>query len=93
MFERIHELLLAYLADCRYDSARIEEALQATFGERTRMFNPLRCDTRVAVTTTTARDSLPCLFTNYNGGQRPRAAGYSLIRATDPDHDVLIKDA
>ena len=92
-FQRLQELFVAYLADCRYKSEHIEDALHCTFGGNMSLFNPLRNDTKVAVTTTTAKESLPCLFTNYNGGRRPKSLGYSLIRAEEPDTDVLVRDA
>ncbi len=72
---RVQDLVLSYLADCRYDSAIIEEAFEQLFGSQLQMFNPLSNDIKVAVTSTTAREALPCLFSNYNGGQRSRETG------------------
>ena len=79
IFNRLQEYILSYLADCRYDSAGIEDAIEETFGADILMFNPLSNDTKVAITATTARDSQPCLFTNYNGRRRPRGTSKSGI--------------
>lgn len=59
----------------------------------TQMFNPLRSETKVAVTTTTAREVLPCLFANYNGPCRPQGIGYQIVRAKSPKDDVLVHEA
>lgn len=75
MFVRIQELIMSYIADCKYESSGIENALRDAFGSNLRMFNPLCNDTKVAVTSTTAKDSLPCLFSNYNGCQRSAQSG------------------
>lgn len=75
IFSKIQQYLMSYLADCKYDSIDIERALYSVFGKTTSLFNPLCTDTKVAVTSTTARDSMPCLFANYNGGSRPKEAG------------------
>ena len=75
VFARLQELLVSYITDCKYDSAGIEAALKMSFGEDVKLFNPLKQDTKVAVTSTTARESMPCLFANYNGGIRPKNAG------------------
>lgn len=72
------------------------------------MFNLLRNDTKVAVTTTTVKDSLPWLFTNYNGGKRSNNIGlsykyaikplltwigYDVIRAYRAESDITVSDA
>ena len=109
IFDRIQELLMSYFADCKYKSADIEHALQTAFGSDLKMFNPLNSDTKVAVTSTTARDSLPCLFSNYNGGRRPvecgmifpekfrdplsETVGYTVVRAQAPQHDITVSEA
>ena len=93
LFSRIQHFLLSYLADCKYDSAGIENALYKVFGRTTGLFNPLSTDTKVAVTSTTARESSPCLFTNYNGGRRSEAAGYSIVRASNSEYDISVSDA
>lgn len=73
LFSRLQELLLYYTNDCQGDSSAIEGA----FSEKSKlkMFNPLHSDTKVAVTSATARENLPCLFTNYNGNKRPKNNG------------------
>ncbi len=78
-FPRIRELFFSYIADCRYDSAAIEDAFLTVFGAELKLFNPLSNDTKVAVTATTARETLPCLFTNYNGGARRKEACESSV--------------
>lgn len=69
------QLLMAYIEDGQYSLSAIEESFRRTFNSPIQMFNPLRNDTKVAVTTTTANDSEPVLFTNYNGGKRPESLG------------------
>ena len=105
---RVQDLVMSYLADCRYDSTIIEDAFEQLFGSQLRMFNPLSNDIKVAVTSTTAREALPCLFSNYNGGQRSREtgkpaqsglasyanlSGYTLVRAHQPEHDISVSEA
>jgi hypothetical protein len=68
--QRMRRLLGAYVRDHQYDSAAIESTFQSTLGESPKMFNPLKNDTKVAVTTTTARGNVPCILSNYNGGSR-----------------------
>ena len=75
LWSGLQRLVLSYFEDCQYSSAAIEVAFQTAFGTQLRMFNPLSSDTKVAVTSTTARETFPCLFSNYNGGQRPRDTG------------------
>ncbi|KAI9715117.1 MAG: hypothetical protein M1828_001052 [Chrysothrix sp. TS-e1954] len=93
ILDRLQEFVMSYLADCRYDSGGIEDAINETFGDDILMFNPLSNDTKVAITATTARDSSPCLFTNYNGRRRPRGTSYSVVRAEDAAHEISISDA
>lgn len=57
------------------------------------MFNPLRNNTKVAVTTTTTTDSVPCLFTNYNGRLRPAGVGYDVIRAESAHNNISVSEA
>ena len=76
LLSRALQLLIAYFEDGMYNLSAIEDAFKATFGTEVKMFNPLQNDTKVAVTTTTS-SSKPKLFTNYNGGQRPRSLGES----------------
>lgn len=87
------ELLLSYLEDGQYSVTAIQEAFRTTLETEIQMFNPLRNDTKVAVTTTTANDSTPGLFTNYNGGKRPIELGYDVIRAKRPSNDISLSEA
>lgn len=75
IFLRLQELAISYLRDGKYSSQAIEESFRSVFGDEIKMFNPLCTDTRVAVTTTTAKDTKPCLFANYNGGLRSDKSG------------------
>lgn len=68
--QRLQRLLSAYFRDHRYDSSNIENAFCSTIGTSPKMFNPLRSDTKIAVTTTTVKGNIPCVFSNYNGGPR-----------------------
>lgn len=60
----------SYFYDCQYSAQAIEEAFQNALGRQLKMFNPINNDTKVAVTTTTAKDAKSCIFANYNGGKR-----------------------
>ena len=65
-------------------------------GAPVKMFNPLRTQTRVAVTSTTAKGTRACLFTNFNGKQNASNVepnGYDIVRAAKPEYDVTISDA
>ena len=75
MFLRLQELAISYLRDGKYSSQAIEESFRSVFGDEIKMFNPLCTDTRVAVTTTTAKDTRPCLLANYNGATRSEKSG------------------
>ncbi|PPJ60731.1 hypothetical protein CBER1_11369 [Cercospora berteroae] len=92
-FARLQELALSYLRDWQYSSYAIEEAFRSAFGSDIRMFNPIREDTKVAVTTITAKQPQACVFTNYNGGFRSLDIGYNLIRASTAADDVSISNA
>ena len=74
-FSRLQELLLYYTNDCQGDSSVIEDAFIEAPQSTVKLFNPLTTDTKVAVTSATAKDNLPCLFTNYNGYIRPKELG------------------
>ncbi|KAK3708056.1 hypothetical protein LTR37_011749 [Vermiconidia calcicola] len=93
VFGRIQELAMSYFRDGQYSSLAIEESFQSVFGDDMKMFNPLCNNTKVAVTTTTAKDARPCLFSNYNGGIRPPSIGYDIIRASRPEDDVCLREA
>ncbi|KAK6428380.1 hypothetical protein LTR95_015477 [Oleoguttula sp. CCFEE 5521] len=90
---RIQQLFVSYLRDCQYSSAAIEESFQLAFGKDVQLFNPLPDDTKVAITTTTAKDTSTCIFSNYNGPERPSNNGYTLLRANSFDHDVSVSEA
>lgn len=75
LLARILQLVVAYVEDGQYSLSAVQEAFRKTFNSPLQMFNPLRNDTKVAVTTTAVDDSLPWLFTNYNGGKRPSNIG------------------
>ena len=75
LISRILRLLVAYVQDGQYSLAAIQGAFQKTLNSPLQMFNPLRNDTKVAVTTTKVKDSSPWLFTNYNAGKRPNGSG------------------
>ena len=77
LLSRLQQFVLSYFEDCQYSSAAIESAFRTAFGAQLRMFNPLTSDTKVAVTSTAVGETLPCLFSNYNGGHRPRDTGSS----------------
>ena len=74
-FSRLQELAISYLRDGQYSSQPIEDSFRSVFGEEVKMFNPLSSDTRVAVTTTTGKEAIPCLLPNYNGRSRPADIG------------------
>ncbi|KAF4311303.1 Patatin/Phospholipase A2-related protein [Botryosphaeria dothidea] len=93
-FSRLRQTLLSYVKDCKYESTTIEDTFRTLANNApTQMFNPLRSETKVAVTTTTAREVLPCLFANYNGPCRPQGIGYQIVRAKSPKDDVLVHEA
>jgi hypothetical protein len=79
LLARVQQLAMSYLRDCQYSSLAIEDAFRSSFGNELKMFNPLSNDTKVAVTTTTAKETAPCLFTNYNGSSRSSEIGKSTI--------------
>lgn len=79
--QRIQKLLGTYVRDYQYDSSAIESAFHSVSGSSPKMFNPLRSDTKVAVTTTTVRGNVACVFSNYNGGERPEESGKNPVHA------------
>jgi patatin-like phospholipase/acyl hydrolase len=93
LFAKALELLVAYIRDGQYSLSAIQEAFKLAFNSEIKMFNPLRNDTKVAVTTVTTTDSLPRLFTNYNGGKRPAELGYDVVRAKRAYDDISISEA
>lgn len=72
---RALQVLVAYIKDGQYSLDAIHEAFRQTFDTSFQMFNPLKNDTKVAVTTTAVEDSSAWLFTNYNGGKRASDLG------------------
>ncbi|KAL1629898.1 hypothetical protein SLS56_005168 [Neofusicoccum ribis] len=93
-FSRLRQTLLSYVKDCKYESTTIEDTFRTLANNApNQLFNPLKSETKVAVTTTTAREVLPCLFANYNGRCRPQGIGYQIVRAQKPQDDVLIHEA
>jgi hypothetical protein len=76
-FGRMQQFAISYLRDCRYSSLAIEESFQSAFEDKKdiSLFNPLTNDTKIAITTTTAKESAACIFSNYNGRSRPRELG------------------
>ncbi|KAI1562425.1 Patatin, partial [Pyrenophora tritici-repentis] len=93
LISRAIQLVVAYVEDGQYSLAAVQEAFRKTFDSPLQMFNPLRNDTKVAVTTTAVNDSLPWLFTNYNGGKRPDDIGYDVVRAEKAQDDITVSDA
>jgi hypothetical protein len=79
LLARAIQLVTAYVEDGQYSLAAVQDAFQKAFGTSIQMFNPLRNDTKVAVTTTAVKDSLPWLFTNYNGGRRSENLGWYFV--------------
>ena len=74
-FARLQQFIISYLRDCQYSSSVIEQSFQSTFGKDIGLFNPLITDTKVAVTTTSAKETAACIFSNYNGTERPKTLG------------------
>ncbi|RII24876.1 hypothetical protein CUC08_Gglean005691 [Alternaria sp. MG1] len=93
LISRALQLIVAYVEDGQYSLDAVQEAFRKTFNSNLQMFNPLRNDTKVAVTTTAVDDSLPWLFTNYNGGKRPKSVGYDVVRAEKAKNDITVSDA
>jgi hypothetical protein len=75
LLARAMQLIVAYIKDGQYSLAAIQDAFRKTFNTPIQMSDPLRNDTKVAVTTTAVNDSLPWLFTNYNAGKLPDDLG------------------
>ena len=64
---KLHSIFRTFLRDHRYNLSPIEKAFGTGFETAMKMFNPLRMDTKVAVTSTTVRGNISCLHSNYNG--------------------------
>ncbi|KAH7033977.1 acyl transferase/acyl hydrolase/lysophospholipase [Macrophomina phaseolina] len=90
---QLQRAILSYMRDFKYDSTAIEDAFRLDPNPPMKMFNPLKNGTKVAVTTTTAREVHPCLFTNYNGVRRPSGIGYQVVRAQKHQNDISVGEA
>ncbi|KAF3031541.1 hypothetical protein E8E12_002306, partial [Didymella heteroderae] len=90
---RALRLVIAYVRDGQYSLAAVQEAFQKTLNSPLQMFNPLRNDTKVAVTTTSVKDSNALLFTNYNAGKRPESLDYDIVRAENACDDISVGEA
>ncbi|OGE47359.1 hypothetical protein PENARI_c048G11836 [Penicillium arizonense] len=72
-----------FLADCQYDSERLEDTLQKVVDPQRRMFDvtttsSTRC--RVAIITSRTSDGKACVLANYRGtGQREVNAAYQFL--------------
>lgn len=93
VISRLRRNLVSYIRDGKYEPHIIEAAFQTLTKRPTQMFNPLKSETKVAVTTTTAKDVFTCLFANYNGHKRPSSLGYQIVRARKPQDDVMVHEA
>ncbi|KAH9873410.1 hypothetical protein IAQ61_004033, partial [Plenodomus lingam] len=93
LIARAIQLIVAYIEDGQYSLEAIQDAFCKTFDSSLQIFNPLKNDTKVAVTTTAVNNSLPWLFTNYNGGQRSDGLGYDVVRAEQALNDISVSDA
>ncbi|KAF2259651.1 FabD/lysophospholipase-like protein [Lojkania enalia] len=91
--QRVQRLLGAYVRDYRYDSSTIGKAFCSASSTSSKMFNPLRNDMKIAVTTTTARHNVPCVLSNYNGGPRNGENIYHHVRAGNQEDEISISDA
>ena len=80
-FSKIQQLMTSYLRDSRYSSIAIEESFEESFQsifdneKGVNLFNPLTSDTKIAITTTIAKESATYIFSNYNSGLRPKELG------------------
>jgi hypothetical protein len=74
-FSKQRSTLSTIINDGKYDPSAIEKAFEKACSTPMRMFNPLRTESKVAVTTTEVKRSLARLIANYNGGKRPPTLG------------------
>jgi hypothetical protein len=75
--QRAQRLFKACLKDHRYNLSPIEKAFGSEFSSKTKMFNPLQKDTKVAVTATTVRANKTCMLSNYNGEKKAESSSKS----------------
>lgn len=68
--QKLQRLFRVCLQDHRYNLTPIEKVFQTKSGSTTKMFNPLQSDTKVAVTTTSVRENVAGVISNYNYGPR-----------------------
>ncbi|KAH0542474.1 hypothetical protein FGG08_003145 [Glutinoglossum americanum] len=72
--QRVQDLIVSYFTDCLYKTSSVENAFLSAFGSKR------GSNTKVAVTATTARETTPCIFANYNGiGRRVSNSGETFI--------------
>ena len=94
IFARMQDFLVSYLEDGQYS----QKAIEAGFGDvgTQKLFSQSCSNTKVVVTSTMAKGSRACIFTNYNGRNRHKPgapSGYDLIRAGHERSDVTVSDA
>ena len=70
-------------------SSTINSDLKSILEKDKTLFKCSGNGTKVAVTATKSKDSLICIFSNYNGLER-RPTGHSLIRPEKPKDEMLI---
>lgn len=58
---------MSYVADCNYNSKGIGRVSKSGFGSKKKLLGAGSGKSKIAVTAIAARESLPCLFMNYNG--------------------------
>jgi hypothetical protein len=63
-------MILSYTQNGQYSLTAIKSGFKAAFKSHLKMFNPLTNNTRVIVTTITAKELQPYLFCNYNRGKQ-----------------------
>lgn len=93
MLDRMLSIMLCYLDDCQYKSIAIEAAFNSSFGPPPNMFNPLSCDTKVAVIAAPVKGKTTSVICNYNGKNRPTDIGYRVIRAMQRQDEITLAEA
>lgn len=74
-FGKQRSILSTIINDGKYDPSAIKRAFEKACSTPLQMFNPLKTERKVAVTTTEVKRSLARLIANYNGGKRPSTLG------------------
>jgi hypothetical protein len=81
IISHIQKFLISYLADGVYPTENIESALKEVFGSERSILDysyATSIGAKIGLPVTTIRDTLPCIFTNYNGvGNREQNCGKS----------------